>query len=428
MWHRVVQIVTNDPPLQRYAAETVLAKLRAGSAHETMVKVAGYLLGEFGHKLTTPRAEYFGLLQQRFPACRRGAVCVALAACTPNAPHLTPRCSLPTKALLLSSYAKLLTHANEPAFAAQVAEVFGRYAAFADVELQQRSSEYSALASLHPAAMKEVLAEMPNFPERASALERRLKEAGDGPGAEGAPKSVWVATAADAPPPPASAAPPPSRQEVAPQRTRMDNLLGLLDDGLAVAAAPPAYAAAQPPAAPQQPRGGGDFLSELAQPASAAPRAPDSLGGLDSFASAPQQAVAPATLPPLHPPAALFRKLCTADAGVLYEDAMLQIGWKSEWRQVRGLLAIRVGWLGVHSRLSQSAHPISVTSPRAAARCWLATSTRWRWAACGWSYGRCPPVCVWSWAPCHRAWHPASRRSWCSWPPRRGRSRARPPR
>jgi AP-2 complex subunit alpha len=85
IWHRVVQIVTNHAELQRYAAEQVLAKLREGCGHEeAMVKVAGYLLGEFGHLLSTPCAEYFALLQHRFPAC-----------------------GLATKALLLSAYAKV---------------------------------------------------------------------------------------------------------------------------------------------------------------------------------------------------------------------------------------------------------------------------------------------------------------------------------
>ena len=100
----MVQIVTNASDLQAYAAEQVLIKLRAGSAHESMLKIAGacgrtappcsptrltgtrnagYLLGEFGHLLPTGPAEYFGLLQQRFPAC-----------------------SLPTQALLLSADAK----------------------------------------------------------------------------------------------------------------------------------------------------------------------------------------------------------------------------------------------------------------------------------------------------------------------------------
>lgn len=80
----MVQIVTNNPELQRYSAEQMLEKLRSGSAHETMIKVAGYLLGEFGHLLSVPVQEYFSLLQQRFPAC-----------------------SVQTKALLLSAYAKV---------------------------------------------------------------------------------------------------------------------------------------------------------------------------------------------------------------------------------------------------------------------------------------------------------------------------------
>jgi AP-2 complex subunit alpha len=91
IWHRVVQIVTNASDLQAYAAEQVLVKLRAGSAHESMLKISGYLLGEFGHLLALPTGplEYFGLLQHRFVAC-----------------------SLPTKALLLSAYAKARTLAQ----------------------------------------------------------------------------------------------------------------------------------------------------------------------------------------------------------------------------------------------------------------------------------------------------------------------------
>jgi AP-2 complex subunit alpha len=78
-----VQIVTNNGELQHYAAEQALCKLQAGSAHETIVKVAGYILGEYGQLLSVPCSEYFGLLLQRFPAC-----------------------GLETKALLLSAFAK----------------------------------------------------------------------------------------------------------------------------------------------------------------------------------------------------------------------------------------------------------------------------------------------------------------------------------
>ena len=97
------------------------------------------------------------LLQQRFPAC-----------------------SLPTKALLLSAYAKvractacqlhedfgshslhanpqMVTHTADATFAEQVKAVFQRYHAFADVELQQRAVEYFSLAQLHTSTLKDVL-------------------------------------------------------------------------------------------------------------------------------------------------------------------------------------------------------------------------------------------------------------------------------
>ncbi|KAF8898739.1 adaptin N terminal region-domain-containing protein [Infundibulicybe gibba] len=42
VWYRVVQIVTNTEDLQEYAA-------KAPSTHESLVKVGGYILGEYGH-------------------------------------------------------------------------------------------------------------------------------------------------------------------------------------------------------------------------------------------------------------------------------------------------------------------------------------------------------------------------------------------
>ena len=72
----------------RSAVPCVCAPLSSSSRR------SGYLLGEFGHLLNTGPTEYFGLLQQRFAAC-----------------------NLPTKALLLSAYAK----AREARFRAKAA-------------------------------------------------------------------------------------------------------------------------------------------------------------------------------------------------------------------------------------------------------------------------------------------------------------------
>lgn len=51
IWHRLVQIVTNNENLQKYAASMVYHALEPVTAHETAVKVGGYILGEFGYLL-----------------------------------------------------------------------------------------------------------------------------------------------------------------------------------------------------------------------------------------------------------------------------------------------------------------------------------------------------------------------------------------
>jgi AP-2 complex subunit alpha len=83
-----VQIVTNNEQLHAYAANAVLVALRDAGAHECAVKVGGYVLGEFGHLLKeqgVSGAVIFDALHRRFTTA-----------------------SLATRALLLSSYMKLL--------------------------------------------------------------------------------------------------------------------------------------------------------------------------------------------------------------------------------------------------------------------------------------------------------------------------------
>ena len=53
IWYRAVQIITNQgDELQAYAAKKVWNALTAERLpHKTLVKVAGYTLGEFGHTI-----------------------------------------------------------------------------------------------------------------------------------------------------------------------------------------------------------------------------------------------------------------------------------------------------------------------------------------------------------------------------------------
>jgi len=283
-------------------------------AADAALSVTGYILGEFGHLLHVPCVEYFALLQTRFPSC-----------------------SLPTKALLLSAYAKLVTHTTDPAFAEQIATVFQRYHAFADVELQQRSVEYFSLTQLHQSTLKEVLvrgrtppcpesvltsarsdqAEMPKFPERASALERRV--AG---GDQEVPESQQDLSR-------------PSMPEVlAPQPAALQSLVDLGE----------VYASTAPAPRPA-PMNALDLLSQLEEPR--AQPAADLLGGLDDFLGGGKVVpAAPATATPVLPlqdPQAWLNKLVTADSGVLYEDPYVQLGVKNEWRQNQGRITLFLG-------------------------------------------------------------------------------------
>ena len=49
VWYRVIQIVINRDDIQGYAAKTVFEALQSPACHENMVKVGGYILGEFGN-------------------------------------------------------------------------------------------------------------------------------------------------------------------------------------------------------------------------------------------------------------------------------------------------------------------------------------------------------------------------------------------
>lgn len=154
VWQRIIQIVTNNEELQVYAASNILEYLRADQCHETLVKIGSYLLGEFGHLIAdTPKSspiEQMIALQQKFNGC-----------------------SLGTKAMILSSFIKFVN--LFPEIKPQLLQAFEAYSHTLDSELQQRACEYLALAK-RPTddLLRTVCDEMPPFPERTSALLSRL--------------------------------------------------------------------------------------------------------------------------------------------------------------------------------------------------------------------------------------------------------------
>lgn len=174
VWHRVIQIVTNNEELQVYAAQNILQYVKADHCHETLVKIGGYILGEFGHLIAEDKGcspiEQFLALQGKLQGCSSG-----------------------TRAIILSCFIKFVN--LFPEIKSRLMFVFRAYSHTLDSELQQRACEYLALASLPTDdLLRTVCDEMPPFPERQSALLSRLHQKH----ANTSDKRTWVVGGKDA--------------------------------------------------------------------------------------------------------------------------------------------------------------------------------------------------------------------------------------
>uniref|UniRef100_A0A3Q0KHN0 AP-2 complex subunit alpha n=1 Tax=Schistosoma mansoni TaxID=6183 RepID=A0A3Q0KHN0_SCHMA len=157
VWHRVIQIVINREDVQGYAAKTVFEALQAPACHENMVKVGGYILGEFGNLIagdprSAPKVQ-FNLLHSKFHLC------------TPT-----------TRQLLLSTYMKFINLFPEIKSDIQSVLQNDSNLRSSNVEIQQRATEYLALSRIATDdVLATVLEEMPPFPERHSSILAKLK-------------------------------------------------------------------------------------------------------------------------------------------------------------------------------------------------------------------------------------------------------------
>lgn len=275
VWYRVVQIVINRDDVQGYSAKTVFEALQAPACHENMVKVAGYILGEFGNLIagdsrSGPMVQ-FRLLHSKY--------------------HL---CSLPTRCLLLTTYVKFIN--LFPEIKHEVQAVLGQDSNVrcADNELQQRAVEYLALSQVASQdVLATVLEEMPPFAERESSILAILKRKRPNM-TEGVQASAKenIRAAQDILP----AAPPPTDNGSA---AVMADLLGLGDEVTPVNARPVAAEAEDHRTTP-----------------------PVSLGTTNEEGLA---------------------KLALKNQGVVFENDILQIGVKAEFRQSLGRLSVFYG-------------------------------------------------------------------------------------
>ena len=325
IWYRVIQIITNQgDELQRYATETVWRALVAEKfPHRTLVKVAGYVLGEFGHMIADlPESN----------AHKQVEVLTALYA------NAEPE----VRALLLNTFVKLAHSYAE--IVPQVTELLTASSSAMDQEIQQRSNEYLALASPQMAEVKTTVLEMmPHFTERESIVQKQLaKSKGEGPvkKSKDDEDDDDDDDAPTVPQPTRAAAPdligglgdePPPRPATAPTPSGAADLLGGLDLGGPAPAPAPAASA-----------GGLDDLLGLGgmggapapAPAASAGGGLDDLLGLGGMGGAPAPAPAPAAPASSGGAGGMTPQciaLCLRNDGVLHEDANMQIGVKMEF-------------------------------------------------------------------------------------------------
>ncbi|XP_075693724.1 AP-2 complex subunit alpha-2 isoform X2 [Rhinoderma darwinii] len=283
VWYRVIQIVINRDDVQGYAAKTVFEALQAPACHENLVKVGGYILGEFGNLIAgDPRSSpliQFNLLHSKF--------------------HL---CSVPTRALLLSAYIKFINLFPEIKPIIQDVLRSDSQLRNADVELQQRAVEYLRLSSIASNdILATVLEEMPPFPERESSILTKLK------------KKKGPNTVTDL------------------EDTKKEKNSSDVNGGTEPA----------PVSTSSTPSPSADLLG-LGAPSTSSPGAPLAAASgsllVDVFAdtSLPVEAVTTG-------PEENFERFICKNNGVLYENQLLQIGLKSEFRQNLGRMFIFYG-------------------------------------------------------------------------------------
>ncbi|XP_058087296.1 AP-2 complex subunit alpha-1-like [Magnolia sinica] len=338
IWYRVVQFVTNNEDLQPYAAIKAREYLDKPALHETMVKVSAYLLGEYSHLLA------------RRPGCSPKEIFTIIH-------EKLPTVSTATVSILLSTYAKILMHTQppDPELQHQIWAIFNKYESYIDVEIQQRAVEYFAL-SRKGAALMDILAEMPKFPERQSALLKRAEDTEIDTAEQSAIKlrtqqqtsNALVVTDQR----PANGSVSVGQLSLVKMPSISANTdLSLADRALTETNGTLSKVDPQPAPAPPADLLG-DLLGPLAiegPPGATVPAEQTLISGLDSGSSASDAlALAPVdeqsnSVQPFGNIAERFHALCLKDSGVLYEDPYIQIGIKAEWRAQHGRLVLFLG-------------------------------------------------------------------------------------
>jgi len=315
VWHRVVQIVTNHEELQPYAAEKVLVLLQAPPIHESMVKVAGYILGEFGHLIEQSKAsgtEQFDTLYKHFQGAEHD-----------------------TRALLLSTFMKFINMYED--LNERILTVFQSHHSAIDPEIQQRSVEYSIMAQYDDQDLiSQVWEAMPDFPERDSPLMRIINKNEQGLGAGAASAAAVFRDTF-------SGADDDDEEDDEDEEEESDEDEEEDEEEEEEEAAPVTTQQAPAQTQPQEQ----DFMTDLFGDGAAS-------GGATSGGSTTTLEQDPAKL----------RKLLLSPSGVLFENQDVQIGFRSQMEIPGGLMKI-VLYYGNKSATAISVSAVTVTNAAA---------------------------------------------------------------
>jgi AP-2 complex subunit alpha len=143
VWFRVVQVVINNTDIHEYAAEKMHGLVQAKFAHEIVVAISAYLLGEIGVNICDKPGmtgyDQFVALHQHFA----------------NA-HVK------VQGILLTTYIKFVNLYPEQC-KDLIVDIFSKYSTSSQLELQQRAVEYLALCRVDASTVETVLNTMPAF-------------------------------------------------------------------------------------------------------------------------------------------------------------------------------------------------------------------------------------------------------------------------
>ncbi|KAG5511489.1 hypothetical protein GH5_06435 [Leishmania sp. Ghana 2012 LV757] len=156
--HRVVEIVVNDPSVQKRAANMVFQELRQRTkVPEVLLRVAAFLLGEFGYQIAL-NAESTPMMQLALLAQQLSFTSVV------------------TQSIMITTFSKFYTLYDDVAVRERIVKTLQAYTSSPHPELQQRAMEFIALVEFARSDLLEKIFEpMPPFGDDANTAMSQVK-------------------------------------------------------------------------------------------------------------------------------------------------------------------------------------------------------------------------------------------------------------